>query len=213
VLIVLDSPAGGYPKDGGGETAAPVFSRVAQQVLAYMNVPHDVDVQDPRRMFIRAHAKEDEVFEGAPDHIASEQASEQPPADTSAPQPAAPAVAPTAPTTAMQDARLRTVAATSQPASPIPQAPTNAPQSQQPVTVQETSLRTVRQPGGTIVLDVAGGALVPDFRGKSLRRALEEAEAAGLELEISGSGVGQSQSPAAGSRIPPGGHVNVRFGR
>jgi PASTA domain len=55
--------------------------------------------------------------------------------------------------------------------------------------------------------------LVPDFRGKSLRLALEEAESAGLELEISGSGVGQEQSPPAGSRMPPGGHVNVRFGR
>jgi hypothetical protein len=34
-----------------------------------------------------------------------------------------------------------------------------------------------------------------------------------LELEISGSGVGQTQSPGAGARIPPGGHVSVVFGR
>jgi hypothetical protein len=79
--------------------------------------------------------------------------------------------------------------------------------------VQKTLLKTTEQARGTIVLDVAGGALVPDFRGKSLRVALEEAEAAGLELEISGSGIGQGQSPAAGSRIPPGGHVSVHFGR
>ncbi len=73
VLVVLDSPAGGYPKDGGGEAAAPVFARIAQQVLAYMNVPHDVELQDPRRMWLRAHTKEDEVYEAAPDYIASEQ--------------------------------------------------------------------------------------------------------------------------------------------
>src|SRR5215510_11139800 len=87
VLVVLDSPAGGYPRDGGGEAAAPVFARIAQQVLAYMNVPHDVEVQDPRRMYLRAHAKEDEVFEGAPDYIAGEQGS-QGDADVPAPPPA-----------------------------------------------------------------------------------------------------------------------------
>ena len=73
VLVVLDSPAGGYPHDGGGEAAAPVFARIAQQVLAYMNVPHDVDVQDPKRLWLRAHTKEDDISEGAPDYIAGEQ--------------------------------------------------------------------------------------------------------------------------------------------
>jgi cell division protein FtsI (penicillin-binding protein 3) len=212
VLIVLDSPAGGYPKDGGGETAAPVFSRVAQQVLTYMNVPHDVDVQDPRRMFIRAHAKEDEVFEGAPDHIASEQPTEPSP-DPSAPQSAeaAPVTAPVAPgTTATQDARLRTVSVTNKPALPVTQSSITPAL---PAVVQKTVLKAAEQPHGTVVLDVAGGVLVPDFHGKPLRTALEEAESAGLELDINGSGVGQDQSPEAGARIPPGGHVAVRFGR
>jgi beta-lactam-binding protein with PASTA domain len=60
---------------------------------------------------------------------------------------------------------------------------------------------------------VSAGVFVPDFHGKPLRAALEEAQSAGLELEISGSGVGQEQSPQAGSKIMPGGHVSVRFGR
>jgi cell division protein FtsI (penicillin-binding protein 3) len=210
VLVVLDSPAGGYPKDGGGETAAPVFSRVAQQVLAYMNVPHDVDVQDPRRIFIRAHAREDEVFEGAPDHIGSEQASEQPPAEASETQPSASSAAPVEPAMpATQDARLRTVSVTSK-ASPVTQAPNAIAPS---AAVQKTVLKAAEQPRGTVVLDVAGGVLVPDFHGKSLRTALEEAESVGLELDINGSGVGLDQSPAAGSRILPGGHIAVRFGR
>ena len=200
VLVVLDSPAGGYPRDGGGVTAAPVFSRIAQQVLAYMNVPHDVEVQDPRRMFLRAHAREDEVFEGAPDYLAGE----QPPAD--APTPAS------APAPALQipAAKLTPVAATSKPAADPPmQERAGAPS---PATMRPASL-TSEQPRGTVVLDVAGGVLVPDFHGKSLRVALEEAEEAGLELEVNGSGVGQVQTPPAGSRIPPGGHVSVSFGR
>jgi 2-phospho-L-lactate guanylyltransferase (CobY/MobA/RfbA family) len=79
--------------------------------------------------------------------------------------------------------------------------------------VQQASMKVPEQARGTVVLDVAGGVLVPDFLGKSLRTALEEAESAGIELEVSGSGVGREQSPAAGSRVPPGGHVSVRFGR
>jgi hypothetical protein len=55
--------------------------------------------------------------------------------------------------------------------------------------------------------------LVPDFHGKTLRSALEVAESAGLELEVNGSGVGRDQTPPAGARIPPGGHVTVRFTR
>lgn len=209
VLIVLDSPEGGYPKDGGGETAAPVFARIAQQVLAYMNVPHDVEIQDPRRMYLRAHVKEDDVNEAAPDYIASAPEQVDTPA-AGALQPLPPS--PSAPITAA-GANLKTVAMTGKPAfQPASQSKTDI--TSVPAQIQPAALNpAAAQTRGTVVLDVAGGVLVPDFHGKSLRTALEEAESAGLELEISGSGVGQEQSPLAGSRIPPGGHVSVRFGR
>jgi cell division protein FtsI (penicillin-binding protein 3) len=38
VVVVLDSPVGAHH---GGDVAGPVFRRVAEQVLNYMNVPHD----------------------------------------------------------------------------------------------------------------------------------------------------------------------------
>src|SRR5229473_8309143 len=41
VLVTLDSAVGRHQ---GGQVAAPVFKRVAQQVLAYLNVPQDVPV-------------------------------------------------------------------------------------------------------------------------------------------------------------------------
>ncbi|HKD78212.1 MAG TPA: penicillin-binding protein [Candidatus Angelobacter sp.] len=205
VLVVLDSPQGGYPRDGGGETAAPVFSRIAQQVLAYMNVPHDVEVQDPRRMYLRAHAKEDDISEGAPDRIAGEVS----PADVPAP---APSLEPALP--AAQSAQVKTVAASSKPGA-LPAQPQPRESEREPAAPPAASanLKLPEQARGTVVLDVAGGVLVPDFHGKSLRTALEEAEAAGLELDASGSGVGQTQSPMAGTRVPPGGHVSVQFGR
>jgi len=39
ILVTLDSPMGGHE---GGPTAGPVFKEVAEQVLAYLNVPHDM---------------------------------------------------------------------------------------------------------------------------------------------------------------------------
>ena len=39
ILVVLDSPEGAHH---GGEVGGPVFKRVAEQVLAYLDVPHDV---------------------------------------------------------------------------------------------------------------------------------------------------------------------------
>jgi cell division protein FtsI (penicillin-binding protein 3) len=39
ILVVLDSPVGAHH---GGEVGGPVFKRIAEQVLAYLDVPHDV---------------------------------------------------------------------------------------------------------------------------------------------------------------------------
>src|SRR6185437_29412 len=149
VLVVLDSPAGGYPRDGGGEVAAPVFSRVTQQVLAYMNVPHDVELQDPKRMWLRAHAKEGDVSEGAPDYIAGEMGT----ADASTPEPPAQALP------AAENAQVRTATAANKPGpEPAPPQHTNVPMT---ATVQPASFKAPAQAQGTVVLDVSGGVLVP----------------------------------------------------
>jgi len=50
VLVQLDSPVGLHE---GGSVAAPVFQRIAQQVLAYENVPHDLPVSP--RALLAAH--------------------------------------------------------------------------------------------------------------------------------------------------------------
>jgi cell division protein FtsI (penicillin-binding protein 3) len=67
---------------------------------------------------------------------------------------------------------------------------------------------------GTVVLDVEqGGIVVPSFVGRSVRSAIELAEENGLDLEAVGSGLAREQSPLAGSHIPAGSRVTVRFGR
>ena len=51
ILVQLDSPTGAHE---GGTVAAPTFKRIAQQVLPYLNVPHDVPLSPatlrPRRV-------------------------------------------------------------------------------------------------------------------------------------------------------------------
>jgi len=61
ILVQLDSPVG--PHDGG-QVAAPVFKRIAQQVLAYLDVPRDVAVASETLRASRtkaAHEKDDNL--------------------------------------------------------------------------------------------------------------------------------------------------------
>jgi cell division protein FtsI (penicillin-binding protein 3) len=216
VLVVLDSPQTGI-RDGGGDVAAPVFQRIAQQVLGYMNVPHDVELQDQRRLQLRAKAKDEIMAEAAPDHIADQAV----PADVPAPAPddshPAPAIAATVTRTVPAD--IRSVPDLTAKASPAPIAnPTpGAAARLSPAIIANNhapAVTPVSAPQrGTLVFDTAGGVLVPDFRGLAVRSALEQAQAAGIDLEISGSGVGREQTPEAGAKLPPGGHVTVKFSR
>ncbi|HEY6272386.1 MAG TPA: penicillin-binding transpeptidase domain-containing protein [Terriglobales bacterium] len=198
VLVILDSPSGTHE---GGTAAAPVFGRVAQQVLSYLNVPHDIELEDQarRRLMLRARVSDRDVSEGAPDYIAQESDPSQ--------LGNSPTAAPISPAPATE--KKSTAQEMPKPAPPqeaIPSQPSTR-------TTSQLAALTTSPPRGTVVLDVGGGVVVPDFHGKGVRTALEEAEAAGIELEVSGSGVGQEQSPVAGARVFPGGHVVVRFGR
>lgn len=58
VLVQLDSPVGNHE---GGSVAAPVFKRIAQQVMAYRNVPRDVPLALTAQN--SAHAPKNEIAE------------------------------------------------------------------------------------------------------------------------------------------------------
>jgi len=53
ILVSLDSPVGEHE---GGEVAAPVFKRIAEQVLAYLDVPRDVPLS-PKLLQAEYHGK------------------------------------------------------------------------------------------------------------------------------------------------------------
>ncbi len=53
---------------------------------------------------------------------------------------------------------------------------------------------------------------VPSFAGKSLREVVIQASNAGLGVQIVGSGLARDQVPAAGTLVPAGTDIVVRFG-
>ena len=187
IIVVLDSAQGLHQ---GGQVSAPVFARIAQQVLAYMHVPHDADLKRDQFKMLRAKVKDEDLEEGVQEHIGE-------PLEVAQDQPA-PTVPTPSPKMTASDKKL--IAKATTPAPPSEEKPLPAPAN--PV-----------QPNGTVVLDVGGGPIVPSFLGKSLRSAIETAQSSGIELDAIGSGTAREQSPPPGSPMPPGGRVAVRFVR
>ena len=98
IVVTLDSPVGRYH---GGDVAAPVFKRVAEQVLAYLNVPHDV----PSSPAVQRAASRSKPNQSLPDvsDFDPVQAEALEAAETRAPQPAKPVAPAAAPTLALAE--------------------------------------------------------------------------------------------------------------
>ena len=195
IVVILDSAKGLHQ---GGQISAPVFTRITQQVLAYMNVPHDAPL-NPKRLQIRAAVRDEELNEESPDRVGGgwEVAQEKAP-ETPAKQP--PMIAPAA------GAKLVNASLSTEKANAA------KPPAPEPATAQ-TAATPEKQVAGTVVLDVGSGTTVPSFVGKTLRAAIETAQDAGIELQAVGSGVARDQSPAAGIHVAGGARVVVRFSR
>ena len=194
IVVILDSPVGEHE---GGEVAAPVFQRIAKQVLAYLNVPQDVvpsNLEARRALLAASRVRDEDMAEGATDRLEeaadSAEATSQP-ADPG-PQPLAQAASPQWAPVAAKPGSPPPPQARVQPPAPVPASPTQ---------------------GGTVIMNVESGVLVPSVVGLPLREAIEAAARAGLEIDASGSGIAREQSPPAGSRIPAGARIAVRFSR
>jgi cell division protein FtsI (penicillin-binding protein 3) len=202
VAVILDSAAGLHQ---GGQISAPVFQRVAQQVLEYLHTPHDVELPPNRQVLLASReVKDREVEEGSPDHLGD--ALEI--AEAAAPAPSAPSVL-------VKDAVATgpgvVTAALRVPENVVPEDPkpvASSAESQLPAKEDHPSNN------GTVILDLEqSGTVVPAFAGKSVRAAIEIAQESGLDLDAIGSGLAREQSPLPGVRVPSGSKVTVRFGR
>ncbi len=65
ILVAVDSPVGPHH---GGDVAGPVFRRVAEQVLAYLDVPHDLTVT-PEAQWAARHRNDSQMSEGESDFL------------------------------------------------------------------------------------------------------------------------------------------------
>jgi cell division protein FtsI/penicillin-binding protein 2 len=80
ILVSIDSP-GGYPH-GGGEVAAPVFKRIAEQILPYLDVPQDIPVSP--QLIQTSYRKNNETEDGSLDDLSAVDFNAQPEAEESA---------------------------------------------------------------------------------------------------------------------------------
>jgi cell division protein FtsI (penicillin-binding protein 3) len=205
VAVILDSAVGPHQ---GGQVAAPVFQRIAQQVLEYLHTDHDVELPESRRLILaQGRMNEQDLEEGSPDRLGDElEIAEAGAADIATPIPA-------------------TQASQERAGDPgLPAAPREPESAPPPAHAENRSVDTglgqivpvfpALGPNSTLVLDIERGeVVVPSFIGKSIRAAVEIAEESGLELNVVGSGSGREQSPAAGEHVATGTHVSVKFAK
>jgi len=210
VAVVMDNPKGAYY---GASVSAPVFAEVAQQVLEYLGVPHDIDVHPPKTSAKPdkpakpiteddAHAATEDInalFAAANDLPSDDPlraaAGRPGSAGGAAPQPAMQAAKPAA-----QYEQRQAAAAAAQSTPPQPNA--TGPSGQE----------KTGQQSATVLLAEANLLRVPSLIGLPMRKVIEQAAAAGLEVQITGNGTAREQAPAPGAMVPPGTHIVVRSG-
>jgi len=198
VAVIMDNPKGEYY---GASVSAPVFAEVAQRVLEYLGVSHDIDVRTPRSLAKdkapitedgSEHTGDMEALYAAANDLPSDDPLRAGPGQTGTPSQ----------TAAQQAADAKAKSGGAQAASTVHQAPPLA--SQQGMTQPQTRAVMVIDPKTL---------RVPSLIGLPVRKVIELAGAAGLEVQVSGSGTVREQAPAPGTMVAPGTQIVVRCGR
>ncbi len=226
VAVIIDTPQGSEAQKYGAYVSAPVFASVAQQVLEYLGVPHDQPLKTKKEMLVAAETHD--IFDtpaevsGADLNAMFAQINDLPADDPLraandsslamaklAPvlEPVEAAVKQSVPEK-LSDRVLAAFHAHGDTTSSIADA-------NEPVAVAAPKITPVEQSRGNggVVVDTGPRVAVPSFEGAALRGVVERAGAAGLRVEPIGSGLAREQAPAAGTMVPPGTEVVVRFAR
>jgi cell division protein FtsI (penicillin-binding protein 3) len=232
VAVVIDTPTVGSRY--GAETSAPVFAQVAQEVLEYLGVPHDQPLKTKSEMLM-ASANAEDTIDGAsedngadltamfddvndlpaddPLRKAAEAARQPAPGQEvagSGPEPDATGAAANGKPAATLSAKA--LAAFHAAGNTTSTLVTEVPASTSLAGVKVKPAVQVRSDGGVVVASGEKVA-VPAFSGEGLRTAIEHAGSLGLRIQPVGSGLAREQVPAAGTIVPAGTEVVVRFAR
>jgi len=201
VAVVMDNPKGASYY--GTAVSAPVFADVAQQVLEYLGVPHDIELHAPRTKAQPQTTIAEDESQGQGDVNTMFAAINDLPSDDPLREPVPVA-------SAKEQASVQKASA-----------PANAGAS-----AKQGTAEAMLSPGTNAVSSAAHEPLthavtvsdakqlkVPSLLGLPMRKVIEQAEAAGLEVQISGSGTVREQAPTAGTMVAAGTQIAVRCAR
>ncbi len=225
VAVVIDTPTVGSLY--GAAVSAPVFASVAQQVLEYLGVPHDQPLKTQREMQVAAANAEDSV-EGGLDASGADLSAmfaevNDLPADDPLRQSAngQPAIGSEGSVAVSASNRSPGLAAVLLPDTVLAAFHRHG-DTTSVMPTEEASRRpldaprltpVVREAGREVVVDAGPRVAVPGFVGAPLRTVVERAGSAGLRVQPVGSGLATEQVPVAGTMVPQGTQVVVRFSR
>jgi len=216
VAVVIDDPKGGSYY--GTAVSAPVFAEVAQQVLEYLGVQHDTEVHAPRGAKADPAPAEDDGQDHTGEANALFAAANDLPVDD--PLRGGSSDAPAQLNTAQAQPVAQAASsgtANNSPARTSVAANTKTGSGSAPVITAKT--QPVKPPvsasqGATAVQVVDTKRLqVPTLVGLPMRQVIATAAAAGLEVQITGSGTAREQAPAPGAMVAAGTQIVVRCAR
>ena len=225
VAVVIDTPTVGTRY--GAETSAPVFAEVAQQVLEYLGVPHDQPLKTKKELLV---AEKDVVDDAPADSTADlnamfDDVNSLPADDPLRMRANAAAV--------VAEANAKPVVATAPEAAEKTQGglnllpakvvgafqasggagSTTTNGNDAPAPVSASKAAPMVKDKGAVVVNAGLRVPVPSFEGAGLRSVVERADSVGLRVQAVGSGLAREQVPVAGTMVPAGTEVVVRFAR
>ncbi len=224
IAVVIDTPTVGASKYGGA-VSAPVFANVAQQVLEYLGVPHDQPLKTRKGMMIaQKETADDAASESTADLNAMFDDVNSLPADdplrsvsktmtVAASDKPAVAAAKNADKAQRDLEPLREKAVAGFRPGDADQARTSndGNRSGRPLPLKSAPTELKDKTG--VVVAAGLRVPVPSFEGAALRSVVERADSVGLRVQAVGSGLAREQAPAAGTMVPTGTEVVVRFSR
>ncbi len=201
VAIVMDSPKGDYY---GTVVSAPVFAEVAQQVLEYLGVPHDIELRTPREQAKAAEATSEDDGEQDQNNVDALYAAvnDLPVDDPLHVQPANPNGAATEPPATAAKSKPMLSAKTQGSSREL--SGSASVEHADPVNITTVAhVEAIQVPKLT----------VPSLIGLPIRKVIEAAAASGLDVQILGTGTAHEQAPAPGTQVAQGTRVVVHCAR